>query len=184
MKISQASWRMGLLSGLLYLALLMGAHMLGGLESDVPTGWPFDKLSTWSFRLFLVAGVALAIVRTRQQQNNQIRPTQALVAGAVATLIFMACAVFTTVLFREVITPDFNEVTRLQYEAYQRTAILHKSPDIDPKKIDQLLESHAYFFTTTGAVIIDLGASFLWGLFATGTGVVLSMINPNAKKND
>lgn len=165
--------RIGVLVGLLFNIVIWAASQLGWLQTELPLGWPFDVFATWMFRIAVVSAVIWSIIWLRQHLKRVPTFKESFMVGAAASLIFCLFAMANTLVHREVLDPGFNERTEQANRAYREKENELRAADdarkASPEALEAYLDSQSYFFTTQGALIIDLGAGLIWGLLTTAT---------------
>lgn len=165
--------RIGVLVGLLYNIVIWGADQLGWLQTELPLGWPYDAFATWIFRIALVGGVIWSVLLLRNQIKRVPTFKESFAVGMAAAMVFTLFAMANTLIYREVLDPGFNERTEQANTEY-RTKENDLRKEDDPKKVEaealeKYLDSQSFFFTTKGALLVDLGAGLVWGLLTAGT---------------
>lgn len=165
--------RIGVLVGLLYNIVIWGADQMGWLQTELPLGWPYDVFATWIFRIAIISAVIWSVLLLRKSLSRVPTFTESFAVGTVATLIFTLFAMTNTLIYREVLDPGFNERTEQANAEYRREENeLRQVEDpkkVEPEALEKYLESQSFFFSTKGALLIDLGAGLVWGLLTTGT---------------
>jgi hypothetical protein len=125
----------------------------------------FSNYPNWFSRFALMGATTIAIVRYRVRYNNLITFGQSMLVGMFSSIALSFVIAAHTYVLREYSHPTYNDELKATYRG-----ILERQTD--PKwttaQIDrQLNERWAYYFTTSGGVIIELLGGVAVGLIAS-----------------